>query len=356
MPLVIQKNDEWIFVEEVDQNEVKVVLGQKSSYNKRIKDYRGRVVNAWYSGDSSRQLLIQFQDGSLTNTVADWFRDDGLADIEVVSLVGVESINHELKEEGKAGILESFVRRVTRHASSLKSNLHQMINKNKDSTSSKIDSGIYKIIIVVTIHGKIYGLDGTNGKILWHFMTNFNQITQAMLFAQQNDQSGPRCTLTFDQSLLTFDPTNGRKIGDIRKFDKPISQSMMIHNTLKDGTRPIMLILEDNSIHFEPSLEGEEFNESIYIVTMNKDFIYGHKYNLKTSMTSGKLPITWSLKIAGSKLIKLVGKPFTNIVHSQGRVMADRSVLFKYVNPNLAVLMTENPGSSDTNSINIFFN
>ena len=41
-------------------------------------------------------------------------------------------------------------------------------------------------------------------------------------------------------------------------------------------------------------------------------------------------------------------KPPTERVHSPGRVMADRSVLYKYVNPNLAVVVSqghENPAS-----------
>ena len=41
---------------------------------------------------------------------------------------------------------------------------------------------------------------------------------------------------------------------------------------------------------------------------------------------------------------------FTEHVHSQGRVLGDRSVLYKYLNPNLVVVTTEGeePGSAQS--------
>ena len=50
----------------------------------------------------------------------------------------------------------------------------------------------------------------------------------------------------------------------------------------------------------------------------------------------------------------LVGKPTDQTVHSQGRVMADRSVLFKYINPNLAFVLAEGKDASSKSFINIY--
>ena len=50
----------------------------------------------------------------------------------------------------------------------------------------------------------------------------------------------------------------------------------------------------------------------------------------------------------------LVGKPTDQTVHSQGRVMADRSVLFKYINPNLAFVLAEGKDASSKSFINIW--
>lgn len=60
------------------------------------------------------------------------------------------------------------------------------------------------------------------------------------------------------------------------------------------------------------------------------------------------LPI-WSLNLGGTdneqKITQVVSKNPIERVHSQGRVLADRSVLYKYINPNLIAVVTEGPDS-----------
>ena len=58
------------------------------------------------------------------------------------------------------------------------------------------------------------------------------------------------------------------------------------------------------------------------------------------------LPI-WSLSLGGTdneqKITQIASKNPIERVHSQGRVLADRSVLYKYINPNLIAVVTEGP-------------
>jgi hypothetical protein len=62
----------------------------------------------------------------------------------------------------------------------------------------------------------------------------------------------------------------------------------------------------------------------------------------------------WTLANPGTKIVHVVGKPSDEKVHSQGRVMADRSVLFKYVNPNLALALAEGKDSLGKTFINVY--
>lgn len=58
---------------------------------------------------------------------------------------------------------------------------------------------------------------------------------------------------------------------------------------------------------------------------------------------------TWSLSL-GSPIISLRSKQYREHVHSLGRVLADRNVLYKYVNPNLVAAITESePGTEHGN-------
>jgi hypothetical protein len=54
----------------------------------------------------------------------------------------------------------------------------------------------------------------------------------------------------------------------------------------------------------------------------------------------------WSLLAAGTELIAVSGRQPEERIHSAGRVLADRSVLFKYMNPNLAVVMAQGVDSA----------
>lgn len=52
---------------------------------------------------------------------------------------------------------------------------------------------------------------------------------------------------------------------------------------------------------------------------------------------------TWQQKLGQdeAKIVNVAAKRDTERVHSQGRVLGDRSVLYKYVNPNLVAIFTQ---------------
>lgn len=56
---------------------------------------------------------------------------------------------------------------------------------------------------------------------------------------------------------------------------------------------------------------------------------------------------TWKVNLGGpsntQKIIEVAVKNPIEHVHSQGRVLADRSVLYKYINPNLIAVATHGP-------------
>ena len=62
----------------------------------------------------------------------------------------------------------------------------------------------------------------------------------------------------------------------------------------------------------------------------------------------------WSFSSAGATIIHMLAKPTEEVVHSQGRVMADRSVLFKYINPNLAFVLAEGQDTTGKGFVNIY--
>lgn len=61
------------------------------------------------------------------------------------------------------------------------------------------------------------------------------------------------------------------------------------------------------------------------------------------------LPI-WNVRLGGhnseQQIISVASKNPIEHVHSQGRVLGDRSVLYKYINPNLVAFVTQAPDAT----------
>ena len=82
--------------------------------------------------------------------------------------------------------------------------------------------------------------------------------------------------------------------------------------------------------------------------------IHGYQIMINGDNTLEMIPV-WSFSSANAKIIHLATKSTEEVVHSQGRVMADRSVLFKYLNPNLAFVLAEGKESSNGKAfINVY--
>ena len=82
--------------------------------------------------------------------------------------------------------------------------------------------------------------------------------------------------------------------------------------------------------------------------------IHGFRIMINEDNSLDMIPV-WSFSSSNANIIHLATKSTEEVVHSQGRVMADRSVLFKYLNPNLAFVLAEGKESSNGKSfINVY--
>ena len=59
----------------------------------------------------------------------------------------------------------------------------------------------------------------------------------------------------------------------------------------------------------------------------------------------------WELNLGDGDILGVHGKLLGERVHSQGRVLPDRSVSYKYMNPNLVAVFT---GENEAGNINVF--
>ncbi|CAB4061283.1 EMC1 [Lepeophtheirus salmonis] len=281
------------------------------------------------------------RDGSLLGNR--WIRNEGMASIVAAHILPYwtdDNQSSNSSEEGSVsfGILNVFKRfgdRLTRHALFLKHRLENIFHREVN------DFGIRKVIVAITDYGKVYGLDSKNGKILWQLMLGLHGFEDPSLFVLRSEGK-PLCAVIFKNSnghhVTIFNSMLG-KVHSERVLEGVVTQAFSLHFHIHDDIRPIMIVMENGDVEIEPVSNDKKILQEIqkkqtYILSLkNKNNLIGSRVELKRN---GGDPY--------------VSKHIDDRVHSLGRVMADRSVLFKYVNPNLVAVLAE---SVDLGSITL---
>ncbi|QQP55421.1 CLUMA_CG016197_ isoform A [Caligus rogercresseyi] len=281
--------------------------------------YRGDIEDFWMlcddrSGD--KNAIFLFQDGSLVGN--GWIRNDGLGALsqtQILPYISEESMASRGQGGSSAspGILLRFAERLARHGFLLKYKLENMFHREVN------DFGIRKVIVSVSKYGKIYGLDSKNGKILWQIIS-FSLILRS--------EGNPLCACLYKNALgthiVTFNTMSGSVTSE-RTFSGPVSQAFSLHFHLQEDIRPMLILMENGEIEMEPpsqdkKMELEINKKKTYVLSLaSKNTIVGNR----VVMEGGKIKMDklWDVVVSG--------------------VMADRSVLFKYVNPNLVAVFAE---------------
>nr|CAD7428539.1 unnamed protein product [Timema monikensis] len=158
-------------------------------------------------------------------------------------------------------------------------------------------------------------------------------------------------------SLFIFNPFTGQPTSEgLVKLGFRIKQSSLLHQPNKEFLRGVLLLDDSNNIHVFPESTREVAHNiaaSTFLFTGETNgTLTGYALTLSPSE---HLLVTevWKLHI-DQPTIEVVGKNPMERVHSQGRVLGDRSVLYKYVNPNLVAVVTQAPDPVHKYLLSIF--
>ena len=342
---------------------------------------RGLVLNTWALCDKddkdAYQLIVRSEDGSLVSITPlgniMWQRDEGLADLSTVKLIDNDRFDDfydSQTEHETEHVLEMFLKRIKHHGSQL----HMLLEKIKigkvglgylllgDPDSSYDDFGMRKIIVALTKSGSLYGLDSKSGKVIWQQMVYCNP--DSSIYLQRTTAhfgldpiATIMCKSKDSSKLVKFNPLSG-KLFDPVPIKGQVLRSILLHHTTDDHIRPLLLLTEGQGHVLEPQDAGKSLKEisgKMFVANIdaNNEGIHGHRIMVNDDGSLEMVPV-WSFSSAGAKIVHLLPKPTEEIVHSQGRVMADRSVLFKYLNPNLALVMAEGQDVSSKSFVNLY--
>jgi hypothetical protein len=252
---------------------------------------------------------VLLRDGSAT-----WQRPEVLADTISAAFTipsETEALVHELEEEAHSTPVHAYIHRVTRHINDLKAlpetirTLPQSFMRGFLGTSDDHSDafGFKKTITCATSSGRLVALEGGNpNNIIWTKQiadiptgSSWNARVEALpngiiRVVQDNGASAP-----------LFNASTGEKIS---------ASSQDVHI---DSPVPIVAIE------------------------------YELKDNQLTATGAGKKEAgtLWHfVPQPGENILSIVSRPVNDPVASIGKVLGDRDVLYKYLNPNMALLVT----------------
>ncbi|CAL4117664.1 unnamed protein product [Meganyctiphanes norvegica] len=231
-----------------------------------------------------------------------------------------------------------------------------------------------KMLIIVTNSGKILGVDSWNGDIIWSlFVREMAPLNGGKLLIYQQRTVAhfpqpPQCVVigkhkhSGDGLLVVVNPITGELLGGsygagIINLGFKLHQALIIQYMDQFYLKPVVLIDSNQNVKVFPS-SGEavvlEHGKQLYVHLAHHDSSILKGYSFAYSKP-GALLLTevWRITLGGGPITGVYGKESNELVHSPGRVLADRSVLYKYVNPNLVVVTTQGYDHINKNTLTV---
>ncbi|XP_012531273.1 ER membrane protein complex subunit 1 isoform X4 [Monomorium pharaonis] len=331
--------------------------------------------------------LLSSQDHSialLQHNKLVWTREEALASIVAVEIIELpmsdrdQAIETEFDQKER-DVLSMFLRRITSQINQARAFFQTILDLVPQQSNQRIDLvqdkfGLHKMIVAVTSAGKLYGIETRKGEIIWQFripnIHGFTKLSNTMiLYVQRGSRHfphPPQCALlaedkeTGEGVIYTFNPITGQSLDGLIKLGYKIKQSMLLHVATDDFLRGILILDARDKVHVFPdsaTAVAASLGKNTYLFTADQTTGILSGFSLSYSTTQELIAHkVWELLLSprNQRITQVVAKNPIERVHSQGRVLSDRSVLYKYINPNLVAIVTEGIGHAHKNALNLY--
>ncbi|KFH42143.1 ER membrane protein complex subunit-like protein [Hapsidospora chrysogenum ATCC 11550] len=288
------------------------------------------------------------------NGEKDWSRPEGLSGAVAAVWVDIpeaEDLAKVLEQEAHTNPVSAYIHRVNRHINDLRrfpAWLQSIPSRLKDSilgggagpkeTGLRRDSfGFNKIIVLVTRRGRVYGLDtGNSGKILWATQV-FPQATDHALDVKGIvAQDGSQVIVTVSGSrgeAVQVDALTGELLSAV-----PPQGSVSVSSTaiVEGPVGPYLLQLSPDGKPIGP-LSAATAPKNTIVIRSGDDMLKGFKLVAdEDKVTQQEI---WQLQVMPTqRIVQVATRAPHDPVASIGRVLGDRRVSYKYLNPNTVVV------------------
>ncbi|CAH8825216.1 unnamed protein product [Trichobilharzia szidati] len=257
-----------------------------------------------------------------------------------------------------------------------------------DEMLTRDNFNVHKMLVVATSVGKVFGLESERGRVVWDYFVPSAALLangKLALFQQRNLAHFPlppvmsllfRSKTTNLPMVFSFNPITGvpSRETDMSMYSM---NSNIIQAVLQPGPvsekckfiRPLLFLKTDLEVEVYPSYCVPAFASSdstplhIYTVESQEARLSGYRILLKSPNSNSLRAVrTWRIQLSSDSssdnkqfIVSAAARPPSEHIYLVGRVLGDRSVLYKYLNPNLiAVVTTGGHVSNHTNTVMIY--
>ncbi|CAF0738689.1 unnamed protein product [Didymodactylos carnosus] len=371
-------------------NERSIVLSR--TYAVELPELMGDIEYLQYHSNNSPLATLRMNDGSL---VVIKFGEHGAElilhrDESLSAIVSAEAFDLSLsigqmrieEEFGGTGMLSMFIRRITTQTSQLISFVLKIVDfiihrhKNQDFMEKQAalvrdEFNLNKILVVVTSVGKVFGILTQSGNILWKQFyndftpfDNFNQpsvplfnIRTAAHYTHQ-----PLASIySQNTQIKTFNPYTGDNVANLCTTLPYQIRRVFVSSQIDEEFKKVLLLIDKkNKVHTFPSVPliralGTTTPTYIYLFDKTEQAFNGYHLTVNDNeQTSTDLQEVWRVVFKNEDVVNIHTRLSTDRVHSNGIVLGDRSVLYKYVNPNLIAVVTEGVDYQKVPFVNLY--
>jgi hypothetical protein len=295
------------------------------------------VADVVSRGDSAAVRFAYTQDSGdwqlVRNGETEWTRHESLAGAVTAAWAepdSSEDLVHDLELEGHESVYAAYIHRVKRHLRDLQ---HlptwlqelpkRILSSFLSAEVSNLDNfGLRKLILVATERGRVLSIDtGKHGAVTWNTKAADAENWKAKAIMIR---SGAATVVAEDGSTVQLNVTSG----EIISRQGPGAKIKTIAFIPGDEA-PFPVGIGENGTPLEP-VPGPK-----YLVTISDD---GRVLGWLAG--NNKLPVWQFLPPGGERIIHATSRPAHDPVASIGKVLGNRSVLYKYLNGNLALITT----------------
>ncbi|KAJ5442831.1 hypothetical protein N7445_004582 [Penicillium cf. griseofulvum] len=264
----------------------------------------------------------------IRNGQIEWTRHEGLIDTVAATwaeTAAQEDLAHELEVEGHETLYGAYLHRVKRHIRDLEhlpdwlKNLPKRILSSilTDEVSNLDSFGVAKSVIVATKNGRVYALNtGNHGAVSWgiqavetsHWNVKAILASPGVATIYSDDGSSVTVDVLTGEIVSRIEPSNN-KLHSVAVFGAQDGSSLATVGVREDGT-PVTAFADEDGFLVTTSVDGQVLG--------------------------------WVAKDNKTPVVKATARPAHDPVASIGRVLGNRSVLYKYLNPNLALVTAVN--------------